>query len=96
VLLDPAAVDHRAVARRLGVPPAMPDHALPFPGTFQLGDAASQLALRALVPVEYRLQPRGLDLAPFQTESDAVENEQLVLDPAEPASTRSTRSPTSL
>lgn len=29
VLLDPAAVDHRAVARRLGVPPAMLDHALP-------------------------------------------------------------------
>jgi hypothetical protein len=29
VLLDPAAVDHRAVARRLGVPPAMVDHALP-------------------------------------------------------------------
>ena len=49
VLLDPAAVDHRAVARRLGVPPAMPDHALPFPGTFQLGDAASRSP--RLVPV---------------------------------------------
>ena len=29
VLIDPAAVDHRAVARRLGVPPTMLDHALP-------------------------------------------------------------------
>ena len=29
VLLDPAAVDHRAVARRVGVPPEMLDHALP-------------------------------------------------------------------
>jgi hypothetical protein len=29
VLLDPAAIDHRAVARRLGVPGAMLDHALP-------------------------------------------------------------------
>ena len=31
VLLDPAAIDHHAVARRLGVPPAMLDHALPRP-----------------------------------------------------------------
>ena len=29
VLLDPAAIDYHAVARRLGVPPAMLDHALP-------------------------------------------------------------------
>jgi hypothetical protein len=29
VLLDPAAVDHRAVARRLGIPPSMVENALP-------------------------------------------------------------------
>ena len=35
--------------------------------------------------IENRLKPRGLDLAPFQTQGDAVENEEFVLDPAEPA-----------
>jgi hypothetical protein len=47
--------------------------------------------------VEERLQPCRLDLAPFQAERDAVQDQQLVLDRAEPAlSIRSNRSPTSV
>jgi hypothetical protein len=42
-------------------------------------------AASALVPVEDGLEPRGLDLTPFQAQGDAVEDEQPVLDPAEPA-----------
>ena len=37
------------------------------------------------MPVENRLQPRGLDLAPFQPQNDAIEHHQLVFDPAQPA-----------
>ena len=29
ILLDPAAIDHRALARRLGIPPAVIENALP-------------------------------------------------------------------
>lgn len=56
-----------------------------FRGTFQLGDAASQQGKRALVPIENRFHPRRLDVAAFKPKDDAVQNQQLVLDPAEPA-----------
>ena len=35
--------------------------------------------------MENGLEARGLDLAHLQTQGDAVEDEELVLDPAEPA-----------
>jgi hypothetical protein len=51
----------------------------PFLRTFQLEEAASHVGQPALVPVENRLQPRGLDLAPFQTQNATIEHQQLVL-----------------
>jgi hypothetical protein len=36
------------------------------------------------VPIENRLEPRGLDLAPFQTQDNTIQHQQLVLDPVEP------------
>jgi hypothetical protein len=38
-----------------------------------------------LVPIENSLEPRGLDLAAFETQNDAIEHQQLILDPVEPA-----------
>jgi len=60
-----------------------------FIGPSQVGDAAPQQPERALGPVEDGFESRGLDLAPFQAQGDAVENEQLVLDPVESALDRS-------
>jgi hypothetical protein len=44
-----------------------------------------QLGKPALVAIEERLQPGRLDLAPFQAQGDAVQNQQLVLDRVKPA-----------
>ena len=56
---------------------------LTLPAHLRLVDPAPQLPEPALVPVENRLEPRGLDLAPFQTQNDPIEHRQLVLDPVE-------------
>lgn len=37
------------------------------------------------MPVEDRLERRGLDPAPFQPQDDAIEHHQLVFGPAQPA-----------
>jgi DNA-binding HxlR family transcriptional regulator len=65
-------------------------------GTFQLREAASQVGQPALVPIENPLQACGLDLAPFQTQGNAVENEQSSSIRLSRPSIRSRRVPTSL